>query len=105
MKKPNIKDYDLFVIRRKSSLLRKLMHFVLFTILWIYVIFVLITNFAFLFGYYSDDFVSFYLLLNLNYTLYIKIISAIIILIVLTSIYSLFRLRQLRRLNHHVNQK
>ncbi|AYF92969.1 hypothetical protein [Apilactobacillus bombintestini] len=105
MKKRNLDDYDLFVIRKKSTFLRKLMHFVLFSLLWIYVIFVLVTNLAFLLGYYSDDFVSFYLLLNLNYILYIKIIVAIIILIVLTSIYSIFRLKQLRRLNKHVDQK
>lgn len=105
MKNRNFDDYDLFVIRKKNTFLRKLTHFVLFSLLWIYVIFVLVTNLAFLLGYYSDDFVSFYLLLNLNYILYIKIIVAIIILIVLTSIYSIFRLKQLRRLNEHVDQK
>jgi uncharacterized membrane protein (DUF485 family) len=102
MKKP---IDEKFVIRKSNSLGRKLFHLVLFTILWCYVMFVLIVNFSFLGGYYSDDFVSYYLLLNLNYDLYIKLIIAIVILIALTSIYSIFRLIKLRRINKHVNQK
>ncbi len=102
MKKDLRKDYETFVIRKSISPLRRLTHFILFTALWIYVAFVLVVNFAFLFGFYSDDFVSFYLLLNLNYVLYIKLLIAIAGLIIITAIYSTFRLVHLRRLNKNV---
>ncbi|CAI2566594.1 hypothetical protein AKUA2003_02660 [Apilactobacillus kunkeei] len=102
MKKDLRKDYETFVIRKSISPLRRLAHFILFTALWIYVAFVLVVNFAFLFGFYSDDFVSFYLLLNLNYVLYIKLLIAIAGLIIITAIYSTFRLVYLRRLNKNV---
>ncbi|MGQ2283321.1 hypothetical protein [Apilactobacillus kunkeei] len=102
MKKDLRKDYDKFVIRKSISPLRRLVHLILFTALWIYVVFVLVVNFAFLFGFYSDDFVSFYLLLNLNYDLYIKLLIAIAGLIIVTAIYSTFRLVYLRRLNKDV---
>ncbi|GAA6112931.1 MAG: hypothetical protein M3005_04790 [Apilactobacillus sp.] len=102
MKKNYDKDYETFVVRKKSSLLRRLFHIALFTILWLYVVFVLVVNFAFLFGFYSDDFVSFYLLLNLNYQLYMKLLIAVILLIGLTAIYSSFRLVYLRRVNKDV---
>ncbi|CAI2567403.1 hypothetical protein NX776_06955 [Apilactobacillus kunkeei] len=102
MKKDLRNDYETFVIRKSISPLRRLVHFILFTALWIYVAFVLVVNFAFLFGFYSDDFVSFYLLLNLNYDLYIKLLIAIAGLIIITAIYSTFRLVYLRRLNKNV---
>ncbi len=97
-------EVDKFVIRKKISPFRAILHFCLYALLWFYVFFVLIINFAFLFGYYSDDFVSFYLLLNLNYGLYMKLIIGVIALIILTAIYSIFRLRHLRRLNSNVKK-
>lgn len=97
-------EIDKFVIRKEISPFKAIFHFCLYAFLWFYVFFVLIVNFAFLFGYYSDDFVSFYLLLNLNYGLYIKLIIGVVALIILTAIYSIFRLHHLRRLNSNVKK-
>ncbi|GLB47243.1 hypothetical protein WR164_12220 [Philodulcilactobacillus myokoensis] len=86
-----------YVVRKPNSILKTILHLISFAILWAFVIFIIFINLGFIFGYYSDTMVSFYLVLNLDKVLYTKLILALITLIVIMVIYCLFRFRHLRR--------
>jgi len=70
-------------------------------VLWLFVAFVLVTNFSFIFHIYSDSLVSFYLLMNLDYRLYGIVIGLIVVVSLLVWAYAAWRLRQLRGKSEH----
>ncbi|MBW1604822.1 hypothetical protein [Lactobacillus sp. Sy-1] len=86
-----------FVIRKKASFGRRIWHFCLFAALWAAVIFILVVNYGFIFDLYTDNLVTYYLLLNLDYGFYFGLLATILVFAIGTLIFSFYRIKRIRR--------
>ncbi|MHA8110624.1 hypothetical protein ACYATP_03825 [Lactobacillaceae bacterium Melli_B4] len=85
-----------FVIRRKLSPGRRIWNFCLFTLLWGLVLFVFYVNYGFIFDLYTDNLVTYYLLLNLDYGFYFGLLGTILIFAIGTTIFGFYRIKRMR---------
>ncbi|VDG18994.1 hypothetical protein [Lactiplantibacillus mudanjiangensis] len=91
-----MRDNEKFVIRKQTSAHRTGGRILLIAAMWLFVIFVVVVNLAFIFHVYSDTLVSFYLLMNLDYQLYGIVVGIIVLVSLIVWGYAAWRLRKLR---------
>ncbi len=85
------------IIRKRSSIFKRLERFIFLVMLWAMTIYIIYVNICFLLNAYSDTLVSDYLFLNLSYYAYARFAMLVLVMVGFMTVFGWLRIKKLER--------
>ena len=85
------------IIRKRSSIFKRLERFIFLVMLWAMTTYILYVNVCFLLNAYSDTLVSDYFFLNLSYYAYARFAMLVLVMVGFMTVFGWLRIKKLER--------